>query len=198
MFYGTRFFYKFLYFITSMSPAYLLFLAQLNSKYEEEILEFLKFLNLSIYSMLLSLLAIFILLSIFLKSLLKHQLNAGKGERVIGDEEEEFYDKNITEKNSNVTSFLLGNILPAALIVENDFGLAIFVFIFIQIIIFNLIMKSTDIFPNVLLIIFGVDLYKTKNGKFLFVFRSSKHRVTEIYHLGNTVRSRMYITSFKK
>lgn len=111
---------------------------------------------------------------------------------------QEFSKINIEESNGNVISFLLGNIIPVVLIMENSINETIIVFILLQLIIFILIVKSSDIFPNILLLILGVDLCKTKNGNYLFTFNGENTNIERVYQIGDAGNSKTYITAYKK
>ncbi|MCU5351780.1 antibiotic resistance protein VanZ, partial [Bacillus cereus] len=89
-------------------------------------------------------------------------------------------------------------ILPAVLIIEGNLCVAIIIFIIIQMLIYVLIMKSTDIFPNIALIILGINLCKTKDNKYVFTFKSKKFEDFKVYQLGNPEKSKVYITMYEK
>ena len=198
LFYGTRLFYDLLYFVTSMSPAYLLFLLQINQKFKQPFDWSIFNFQITIYSWCGISLVILILFSLLLKCLLRRQFQNGSGTPVTATDLRYFFKSNIAEANGNVISFLLGNILPAVLILEHSLAEAIAVFISLQFIIFILIKKSSDIFPNIMLLLLGVDLCKTKQGHYVFILAGDDHDALRVYQIGDAAKSKTYITAYKK
>ncbi|ERS94587.1 hypothetical protein [Staphylococcus simulans] len=187
MFEGTRWFYKVLYFITAMSPAYIIFLLQTYDKYFNNSTKY----NNIFYISLLLFIILLVLLGMILKQILLYQYKYGTNEKVLSNEKR--FDK-ILLKNGSVLSFLLGNILPSVVILENDIVICIVLFILLQILIYKLIVKSNDLFPNVVLILLKVDILVTKSGEYVFVFNGKKQCNKGIYHIGTPHISKMYIT----
>lgn len=202
MFYGTRWFYKILYFLTSMSPAYILFLLQIDDKFKSHLnkeIEFGDFLiKLDIYWWCGLLLLFLILLGVLLRALIINQYIKASTDQVLPPKKEYFEENKLEERNGNVISFLLGTVIPAVLIIESDIKIAVAVFVVIQILIYILIMKSTDIFPNVLLIIFGISLCKTQHNDYVFTFKSDKYQDLKVYKIGDPEKSKIHITMYKK
>lgn len=202
MFYGTRWFYKILYFLTSMSPAYILFLLQIDDKFKSHLnkeIEFGDFLiKLDIYWCCGLLLLFLILLGFLLRALIINQYIKASTDQVLPPKKEYFEENKLEERNGNVISFLLGTVIPAVLIIESDIKIAVAVFVVIQILIYILIMKSTDIFPNVLLIIFGISLCKTQHNDYVFTFKSDKYQDLKVYKIGDPEKSKIHITMYKK
>lgn len=198
MFYGTRFTYNLLYFLTAMSPAYFLFLLQINEKFNQPFDYCFWGINFNIYIWCLVLFLILIIVAFGLKKLLIIQFKRGLGTPVFERDLFKFSKSNIEENNGSVISFLLGNIIPVVLIMENSIKEAFVVFILLQTIIFILTMKSSEIFPNIVLIILGVDICKTKDGDYLFIFKGENVNVESVYQLGDAGKSRIYITAYKK
>lgn len=198
MFNGTRFTYKILYFVTAMSPAYFLFLLQMNGEYSWSLDLCIRGVEYKIQYIYILLSLLILSLSIFLKVLLKKQVTGGYG-RVLTDKEvDDFYSSNIEEVNGSVVSFLMGNILPVVIITDVSANVAILTFIILQIIIFNLMLKSSDIFPNIILIMLGLDICKTKSGKYLFILRGKDKNMQKVFQIGDVKRSNIYITEYKK
>ncbi|MED3034056.1 antibiotic resistance protein VanZ [Bacillus tropicus] len=202
MFYGTKWFYKVLYFITAMSPAYFLFLLQIDDKYKHPFK--MKWnikiatIDLNIYWWCGLLFIILMLFILILRILLIKQYTASSTNQVLPSNRKTFEEDELEERNGSVISFLLGNILPAVLVIEGNLCVAIIIFIIIQMLIYVLIMKSTDIFPNIALIILGINLCKTKDNKFVFTFKSKKFEDFKVYQLGNPEKSKVYITMYEK
>ncbi|GGA91409.1 hypothetical protein GCM10007183_14510 [Staphylococcus muscae] len=198
IFYGTRFFYKFLYFITAMTPAYFLFLLQIDDKFQHPFDTTILKMKLDVYWWCGILFLILFILALFLKWLIINQYKTPSTDRVLNNKKEKFKLNNLEEINGSIISFLLGNVLPAVLIIESNLLVAILIFIIIQILIYILIMKSTDIFPNIFLIILGIDLCKTEDDDYVFTFKSKKYEEFKVYHIGEPLKSRLYITMYEK
>lgn len=197
MFYGTRFIYNVLYFITAMTPAYFLFLLQINQKFKNPLDVSIYGVEINIYTWCFILFIIFFLLTLLLKWLLKEQYTKGRGKPVSSFRLKNFSKDNIESLNGNVVYFLLGNILPGVLIMETSIAEAVIVFILLQIMIYILVIKSSDVFPNVALVILGIELCKTRNGDYLLVLKGEEEEV-KIYQIGDVRKSRLYITMSKK
>lgn len=181
-----------------MSPAYFLFLLQLNHKFKIETKFTLWNIELDVYKLCVLLLLLIVCLSFFLMFLLKRQFSKGLGTELLEAEVKEFSKNNIEESNGNVISFLLGNVVPAVLIIETSIKEAVIVFIILQLIIFILVSKSSDIFPNILLIILGMDLCKMSNGKYLLIFKGEDADTTKVFQIGTADKSKLFITSYKR
>lgn len=198
MFYGTRFPYKLLYFVTAMSPAYFLFLLQLNYKFNGKIEITLKKQDINVYDLCCILFLVVISLTLILKFLLNRQFKKERGHLLLNNELGEFNKNKIEDSNGNIISFLLGTVIPAVLIIETSLIEAIIVFVILQIIIFILINKSSEIFPNIMLIILGIDICKMASGKYLFILKGSNRDIDKVLQLGNPSKSKLFITSVKK
>ncbi|WP_249027487.1 hypothetical protein [Staphylococcus muscae] len=142
IFYGTRFFYKFLYFITAMTPAYFLFLLQIDDKFQHPFDTTILKMKLDVYWWCGILFLILFILALFLKWLIINQYKTPSTDRVLNNKKEKFKLNNLEEINGSIISFLLGNVLPAVLIIESNLLVAILIFIIIQILIYILIMKK--------------------------------------------------------
>lgn len=181
-----------------MSPAYFLFLLQLNHKFKNEIKLEIWSRELNVYHLCILLLIIIILLSLFLKYLIKRQFNKGRGNLLLNSELFDFDVSRIDDSNGSVISFLLGIVIPAVLIIETSLIEAIVVFIILQSIIFILVNKSSEIFPNIILIILGVDICKMVNGRYLLILKGKNREISKVIQLGTPSKSKLFITSYKK
>lgn len=201
MFYGTNFFYKFLYFITAMCPTYPLFLLQINAKFKLDMKEYdylyLKF-GINIYYQCLIIILALFLLSILLNVILKRQYFHSFTDRVDHEEEAVFLEHNLKEINGTVTNFLLGVLLPAVFIVEYSLITALLTFLCIQFLIYTLMIRSTDIFPNILLILLGINLCKTSDDKYVFTFKSKRFNNHVVYPIGESGKTKIYITMYER
>lgn len=198
MFYGTRFFYKFLYFITAMAPAYFLFLLQIDDKFHQPFDTKILTMRINIYGWCALLLFFIVILVFSLKFILTREHLIPSTDPVIGAQKEKFKSSNLKEINGSTISFLLGNILPAVLIIEGNLYAAILTFFLIQFLIYTLIIRSTDIFPNVFLILLGINLCKTDEDDYVFTFRSKKYQYFDVYQIGDPLKSRLFITMYEK
>lgn len=201
MFYGTSFFYKFLYFITAMCPTYPLFLLQINAKFKQDMKKYdFLYLNfgINIYYQCLILIIFLILLSILLNLVLRRQYFHPFTDRVNSKEKVVFLEHNLKEINGTVTNFLLGVLLPAVFIVEYSLNTALLTFLCIQCLIYTLMIRSTDIFPNILLILLGINLCKTSDDRYVFTFKSKKFSDNIVYSIGESGKSKIYITMYER
>lgn len=185
-----------------MSPAYFLFLIQIDDKFSKPFNYHLIFydvtLQINIFGWCGLLLVFILVLTLLLKFILIRQYTKSSTDQVLAPEKNYFKESNLEEKNGNIISFLLGNILPAVFIIESNLLLSICIFVILQVIIFILIVKSTDIFPNINLIILGIDLCKTQNNKYVFTFKSKKYNDFKVYMIGNPYKTKIHITMYEK
>lgn len=185
-----------------MSPAYFLFLLQIDDKFNQPLNKELKFngvtIFLNVYWWCGILFILVFMLAFFLRVLLIRQYTNSSTDQVLAPDKDYFKENNLEERNGNVISFLLGTVIPAVLIIESNIFVAFVVFIVIQILIYVLIMKSTDIFPNVLLIILGISLCRTHTNNYVFTFKSKDYQQLKVYRLGDPEKTKIHITMYKK
>lgn len=181
-----------------MSPAYFLFLLQLNSKFENEVTLNIFTVDIDAYSLLLVAIVVTVILAILLKFVLLRQLELGRGNTLTLDEMKGFTEENIDEHNGSIISFLLGTVIPAVLIIETSVKEAVFVFFLIQIIMFILITRSSEIFPNLTLTIMGIDICKMKNGNYLLLMKQREEPSERVIQIGDPSKSKLFITSIMK
>lgn len=119
-----------------MSPAYFLFLLQIDDKFKHPFK--MKWnikivtIDLNIYWWCGLLFIILILFILILRILLIKQYTASSTNQVLPPNRKTFEEDKLEERNGSVISFLLGNILPAVLIIEGNLCVAIIIFIIIQ------------------------------------------------------------------
>ncbi|WP_285012602.1 hypothetical protein [Lactococcus formosensis] len=179
MFDGTSWKFRILYFITAMSPAYFLFIfTQLK-------------LDVSIS------LGIFIML-VCCTFLLKNMINKRVNE---GVEISKYRIPKIEAKNGEISSFLLGVILPSVIGGADNFRINIMIFIVLQFCLFLLMIKSSSILPNVPLILFGLNIFEMSDGKYIISFRKQIIDIDEesisITRLGDSRNCNTYIRKTK-
>ncbi|MCR3955523.1 MAG: hypothetical protein NUK57_04445 [Gudongella sp.] len=184
MFAGTQIWFKLLYFYTAMVPAYVLFCIQLSDKYP------------CLEKNLLIILILIIILSgcitaKFVISRLRDTLGVGYTT--------DFNPDNIkVKKNGEVLSFLLGVILPSVFIFSNNLIITIVVFITIHLMIYQIIVRSSNIIPNVILMFMGMDTYEITTFEDYepeFIITIGKHDLEDgvITRIGNDPLCRTYI-----
>ncbi|THF82112.1 hypothetical protein [Cohnella fermenti] len=169
MFFGTRFYFKLLYYLTAMTPAYLLFSLQLFIKYKIGIL---KLFGIKIPWISFAILLVSFALIWGVKKLLHIATKRQENHYILNQREAK-----ITQVNGDVVSFLLGVILPAVIFIEDSIAICMVVFIGLQFIIFLLVSKSSSVFPNIMAIMFSMNVYILDNGFYLI----SNEKMTENY-----------------
>lgn len=146
MFEGTSVVFKILYFLTAMCPAYLLFFLQLNTGNG-------RYVN---YLLMIITIAIEFLLGLFLLYLVKKRKNKGVIKKEIID---------ISNKNGDIITYIFGVIVPSVMQPNsNELTEYIIVFLVVQFTSYIIIMKSTSILPNVVLLLMGVNIYLLNSG----------------------------------
>ncbi|EAA0018713.1 hypothetical protein J3055_001385 [Listeria monocytogenes] len=78
-------------------------------------------------------------------------------------------NERIIKKNGDILAFLMGTIIPSILIIEEHLIETLVVFISLQFLIFILTTRSSTVFPNILLILVGVNIYELDDGKYILV-----------------------------
>ncbi|EAD2556836.1 hypothetical protein Y190_04280 [Listeria monocytogenes] len=157
IFEGTSFLFKITYFVTAMLPAYILFSLQIKmqtNKVSDTVIYFI--------------LGIFLVLSVlslaFLKGLLlkRGREKNGHNKRILINRTNQ-----IAKKNGDVVAFFMGSILPSVLVFQDELLITLIVFIILQILIFTLTIRASSVFPNILLIFFGMDIYELEDGNYI-------------------------------
>jgi|SRR5699024_7089918 len=156
MFYGTKFWFKILYFITAMSPAYMLYSLYFYSQNENIpfISKEYKFLILIFLLLLLLILLAYILKGILIKT-------------TKNNENPYSLRINIKDQNGNSLIFLLSVIIPSVIYIDESPTINIIIFLLIQYLLFVLMNNSTALFPNVLLIIIGIHTFRLDEGRYI-------------------------------
>lgn len=175
MFNGTSWFFRILYFLTAMAPAYFLF-----------ILTQLK-LNVLI---LLGILVITFFCTLLLKSIIKKRGTEGI-------EISEYRISKLKTKNGEIPSFLLGVVFPSVIGGVDKISVNLTIFITLQLCLFLLMIKSSSILPNALLILIGLNVFEMEDGKFILSFRKNLADVNEqtisITRLGDSINCNTYV-----
>ncbi|EIO1318644.1 hypothetical protein LOT12_001100 [Listeria innocua] len=73
----------------------------------------------------------------------------------------------IIKKNGDILAFLMGTILPSILIIEEHLVETLVIFISLHFLIFILTTRSSTVFPNIFLILVGVNIYELDDGKYV-------------------------------
>lgn len=175
MFDGTSWKFRILYFLTSMAPAYFLFI------FTQSRLDIL---------VSLGLLLVMISLSLVLKKWIEKRGNQGV-------RKPDYFVTKIESKNGEMPSFLLGVILPSVISGTENFVTNLAIFIILQVCLFVLMIKSSSILPNVFLILLGLNIFEMEDGKFIFSFRKrltdSDDEYISITRLGDSNTCNTYI-----
>ncbi|MBC1376335.1 hypothetical protein [Listeria farberi] len=168
IFEGTSFLFKITYFVTAMLPAYILFSLQIKmqtNKVSDTLIYFI--------------LGIFLVLSVlslaFLKWLLlkRGKEKNGHNKRILINRKNQ-----IAKKNGDVVAFFMGIILPSVLVFQDELLITLIVFIILQILIFTLTIRGSSVFPNILLIFFGMDIYELEDGNYILTI-DKKLRISD-------------------
>ncbi|MBC1435905.1 hypothetical protein HB848_11205 [Listeria rocourtiae] len=187
MFIGVRMYVKIFYFITSMMPAYILFTIQIYFSYSPFSEKFL-------YLIVVSLFGIALIMGKSLELLLRKRVKMGSGYKNVG-----FRRISIKNRNSDVTSFLLGTILPSVILIDGSYLSSLFIFISLQLVLYKLVMRSSSIFPNVVLIMSKVDVCELENGNYIISSaRFDNDERDGCYKLGDSKDCNVYVLSRKK
>lgn len=150
--------FRILYFITSMSPAYILMAVKyvdLNWLADRLHCPLLSNIYLSKLIAMSACAIICFLLAYFFKK----KLDDIGGQRVSIS----YHHLNINTKNGDMVSFLIGIILPTFINIDDSWFINILLFILLQLLIYKLMTKSSFIFPNILLILIGYSLIQIDN-----------------------------------
>lgn len=111
----------------------------------------------------------------------------------------EFSDENIKySKNGDVISFLLSVILPSVITISDHFYINLVTFIILQVLIYKLMVRSNNIFPNILMIILDMDIYeveinKQTNIRYIITFNGKKINRGIISRIGDSTSCNTYI-----
>ena len=179
MFEGTKTWFSFLYFVTAMLPAYLLFALQLN-------LGNSRLIN---YWLVLIIGSVGGRRGYFLKDKLMQRRQEGQE---IADEK-----LNIKDKNGDVITFLFGVVIPSLLLPDGASWIEqCIVTIFIQLGCYVLVKNSSDVIPNVLLIFLGVNIYASVDGRYWITINKSLHTKKfkgNICRLGDSFANNVFI-----
>ncbi|EAE7690295.1 hypothetical protein B6S74_14935, partial [Listeria monocytogenes] len=84
----------------------------------------------------------------------------------------------IAKKNGDVVAFFMGIILPSVLVFQDELLITLIVFIILQILIFTLTIRGSSVFPNILLIFFGMDIYELEDGNYILTI-DKKLRISD-------------------
>lgn len=159
MFFGTSLYFRLLYYFTAMTPAYLLFSLQLFINYKIGSIELfsIKFPWISIVILLISFFSVWLIKKILFIATKRqeHHYNLNLGQ------------VKIVQVNGDVVSFLLGVILPAVIFIDNSLTICSMVFLGLQFIIFLLVSKSSSVFPNIMSILFNINVFILDNDDYL-------------------------------
>lgn len=180
MFQKTNFYFKISYFYGAITPAIVLFSVSIGLDLEIILIELL----------------ISFILTLKLKSVL---INQGTG---VGGVTKKINNAEVAEKNGEVLSLIFGIIIPSVIIPDNiDFLDKIFFFVAIQWVVYLLMVRSSSIFPNVLFILLGVNVYKLHDGDYLIdmsgIIQHKKISV-EAKRIGSSSMNNTYVVARRR
>ena len=188
MFEGTNFIFRIFYFLTMMLPAYILYIMKIFDQQKENVL------NNKIIYLIISGFLISVIISYILNIMIKNSSGYQK----------EITIEQIISKNGDILSFLLGTVISSVITFES-IVLSIVSFIFIQIIIYQLMIKSSTIFPNIVMtLFFKMNIYKVttqkktsknsavENTLYLINFSNETIQKGNIQRIGDSNKSNIY------
>lgn len=176
MFEGTTFLFKLLYFFTAMVPAYILF----------------HFQNHQDYLAVVGFILIGVAIGIKLKMMLQNRANKKQG---VGDNRYKLPE--IININGDITSFLLGVIIPSVIDISDTWRDKMMIFLGCQLLLFILMTRSSSIFSNVILILLGTNIFEMENGDYIISLSSHLAKKTDhfvsVRRLGDSEFCNTYI-----
>lgn len=191
MFEGTTKWFKILYFLTAMLPAYLLFLLQIVDNLEiKDIFNKVSYLEFIVAFGILNLF-VFLIASI-LKRKLKETINTGLTREYKAS-------TLVNSKNGDVVSFLLGVIFPSVVTFSSNIYVSIIVFLLLQVLIYKLMVNSSNIFPNVLMIIFfkmniyEIEVTNIEDVRYIITFNQKRLITNSVMRIGNSPLCQTYV-----
>ncbi|MGR8808672.1 hypothetical protein [Leuconostoc citreum] len=180
MFQKTNFYFKISYFYGAITPAIVLFSVSVGIDFEIILIELL----------------IGVVLTLKLNSVLTNQGTASGGVT------KKFENAEVAEKNGEVLSLIFGIIIPSVIVPGSVGFLAkILFFVAIQWIVYLLMVRSSSIFPNILFILFGGNVYKLQDGDYLIdmsdIVQHKKISI-EAKRIGSSSMNNTYVVARRK
>lgn len=178
-----------LFYLTSMSPAYLLFtlnvlyLAYSNEQIEQQ----------TIWIIWGLAIVLTVLLAYFFKKWLLHHYTNSDFE-VLDKGEDYLSPENITVVNGDAVSFLISNITSVFTVQSYVFP-SIFAFVLMQLVMIVVFIRSNTMITNVGLILSGIDFFKTDKGEVFLNFNQKLDVETHISQIGENNLSKTYLTN---
>ncbi|WP_185346758.1 MULTISPECIES: hypothetical protein [Listeria] len=186
IFEGTSFRFKFTYFITAMAPAYILFglQVQMQQKAGDDATSYW-------------VIGTFLLISVCMLFCLKKLLNKRYKEKSGLNLKLTIKNKRqIVKKNGDVVAFLMGTILPSVLVIDGHTKETLVIFVILQVLIFILTTRSSNVFPNIVLMLAKVDIYELDDGKYILTLNErlkTSESSTMIVSLGDSEFCNTYL-----
>lgn len=180
MFEKTNLIFKFTYFLGSITPAIILFSISLGVSIKIVICE----------------LIIGIVSTLILRRILNGISKSDSGTTKL------IHEAILEEKNGDVLALIFGIIIPSVIIPDNLSVIGkISFFLIIQCVIYFLMVRSSSIFPNVLLILFGVNTYRLTDGTYLIdPNKSVNHKKVSLWakRIGSSSINNTYVIVRRK
>lgn len=178
MFEGTQNWFKICYFLTAMIPAYALFILELDIKD-----------RLISYGCVLLSVAIGLIIGLTLKSIL---FKRSKTAVVTPN-----YTVKLVSKNGEILSFIFGIIIPSVLLPGQAGNVEkTVIFFVIQLLCYLVIVRSSTILPNVILLVLGIDVYFVEENEFILTIHQkikTSEKVIQVYRLGDSSENNIFI-----
>lgn len=175
MFTGTSYYFRILYFLTTMLPAYIVFVLQL--KIDE----------LVCVGLILLICILEYIMGVFIEKMIinREKSAVNKSESI-----------SIESKNGDILTFIFGVIVPSILLPDDSSNIKLLAIqVSIQLVIFIIMQKSSDIVPNVTLILQGISTYKTNNGEYIISNSTTMENgsLENMYRLGDSEKVKIFI-----
>ncbi|MCR8969799.1 hypothetical protein [Facklamia sp. 7083-14-GEN3] len=179
--------YQIIYYLSSMSLSIILFtLKILYSNFDHY--------NLNHFHILIIVFAVLLvlgLLSRWLYSKLKKQYASKAYASQDHYHKEDFTKENITDINGQPVSFLISNV-TTVYIIQSFTWPSVLAYLFIHLILFSMMVKGESLQPNPFFLLYGLNIYKTKNNDFLYDFNETFQH-NEIMKLSDNPDCRSYL-----
>mgnify|MGYP000289665014 CR=1 FL=1 len=167
--------FKITYFLVSIAPAIILFSITMEFDLTIVIVE----------------IVISIIVTILLKKFLVNVSNSS------GGMSKKIDNAPVADKNGDILSLIFGIIIPSVIIPDNlSSNNKVLFFVIIQIMVYFLMIRSSSVFPNVLLILFGVNTYRLGDGTYLIdVNGTVTHRMVSVSvkRIGSSTINNTYV-----
>ncbi|WP_428882444.1 hypothetical protein [Facklamia sp. P12950] len=179
--------YQIIYYISSMSLSIILFtLKILYSNFDQY--------KLNHFHVILIVLVVLFVLGLLSRWLYAHLKKQYARKAYIQQDQyhiEDFTKDKITDINGQPVSFLISNVTTVYMIQSFTWP-SVLAYLFIHLTLFTMMIKGESLQPNPFLLLYGLNIYKTKNNDFLYDFNQTFAH-NEIMKLSNNPDCRSYL-----